>query len=962
MSAVQAATRPPASRGRGALLPPLCVALLCGGYAVGAALDWCTPRLALIMGDFGLAGAALAACVSCLWYARVVPGRDRLAWALFALSSAMVAAGNSVWGWYEVVLRQPVPRASVADFCFLMFAPPAIIGLLLLAKRPVSKASWVCLGLDAWLIGGSLVTLTWTLALAKAADWDGRSTARVALSLAYPVLDIMLVSMVLALHFRRGAANRSAVNTAISALALTVLCDALFTSPLLRERYHSGQILDAGWFAGSMLLAYAPWAGRRERAAGEQRRPPPEREATGPLSALTPYLAAAVCMLGILYDVLGGRRIDRVVVFTGCTVALVLVVRQGIVLMENIGLTRELVEKENHFRSLVQGSSDVIMLVAPSGLLRYVSPAAQGVYGRDSREMTDTELASHIHPEDLGRVLHEVRRFLAAPPAEEPATRIECRIRSGDRGWLNVESSINRYQGGLIFNSRDVTERVRLQAQLQHNAFHDPLTDLPNRALFTERVAQALGGRREGDGDAAVLYIDLDGFKAVNDTVGHHAGDELLVQAARRLQDAVRAGDTAARLGGDEFAALICGGTGDRHLRERRIWEIAERLRLTLSEPYVVTGSTHVRVAASIGVAFATAGGSSAELMRNADLAMYRAKSGGKNRVELYAPQMQAEAAHRAERAARVRSALHDGEFTLLHQPVVDLHTGAVEGVHAHARWRSEQGVLFTPAEFLRFADGPVAADDGPDARLDCRDRAEVLRWTLEEAVEQTAHRYRRGLRVPVTVRLPVRRLMARDLPPKSVESLLARHELPPGALQLELADHDPRVPLEELERRLVALRRAGVRIALGGFGSGYAGLVALRRLPVDVLTLERALTEGLVESPRQHKITAGLLRIARDLGLRVVADGVDRADQASALRDIGCSHGRGSAFAGPLEETGLRGALTLGGYPVPRLPGLAVASTVGAALPVRKGGSAGPDPLTSPPLRSHTETSVPPA
>lgn len=255
-----------------------------------------------------------------------------------------------------------------------------------------------------------------------------------------------------------------------------------------------------------------------------------------------------MCTLGILYNVLNGRSPDRVVLITAGAVVLALVVRQGIMLLDNITLTQELAQKENHFRSLVQGSSDVIMIAAPNGMLRYVSPAAAGVYGQAAEDLVGTELAHLIHPEDLGCVVHEVRRFLAASPGEEPTTRIECRFKSGDDGWLNVESTVNRHHGGLIFNSRDVTERVRLQAQLQHNAEHDPLTDLPNRALFTQRVQQALSGRRSTDRGTAVLFIDLDGFKAVNDTIGHQAGDELLVQAARRLQDAVRYGDTASRL------------------------------------------------------------------------------------------------------------------------------------------------------------------------------------------------------------------------------------------------------------------------------------------------------------------------------------------------------------------------------------------------------------------------------
>lgn len=943
----------PVPGGRGGLVPQLLLALVCGGYTTGAALGWGSTEVALVMGDFGLAAAAAAATVSALLYARTAAGPHRPAWLLFAVSSAMVTLGNAIWGWYEVVLRRPVPQTSAADYCFLMFAPPAIIGLLVLAKRPVTRAGWVCLALDTWLIGGSLLTLSWSLALAHAAEFDGPSTARTALSLAYPLLDIVLVSMVLALHFRR-TANRAAVNTAIAALALTVLCDALFTSPLLRAHYRSGQVLDAGWFAGSLLLAYAPWvAASLQPAAAPVAAPGPDtggatRKVTGSMTALTPYLAAAVCTLGILYNVITGQKCDRVVLLTGSTVVMALVIRQGIMLLDNIALTQELAQQENHFRSLVQGSSDVIMIAAPSGVLRYVSPAAKGVYGRDPTELVGTELAAHIHPDDIGRVVHEVRRFLAAPPGDEPATRIDCRIRSGhardgQEGWLHVESTVNRYQGGLIFNSRDITERVRLQAQLQHNASHDPLTDLPNRALFTERVGNALTGRRAADARAAVLYVDLDGFKAVNDSAGHQVGDDLLVQAARRLRDSLRAGDTAARLGGDEFAALVCApgpapapalgpeqdtdsaevpdpGSADpepgpgresgaereaREVRDQRIRDIADRLRAVLSEPYWVDG-VEVRVGASIGIAYAEAGATPGEIMRRADLAMYRAKQAGKGRVELYAPQMQADAVRRTALAGRLRKALDDGEFTLLHQPVVELSGGRITGVEAQARWRSAQGILLTPGEFLR------AADDG-DRSLD------LGRWLLEHAVEQAALRYGAGHRIPVTVRLSARRLLHRDLPATAVEKLLARHELPAGGLVLEVTGCDPRIVPEELEYRLTGLRGLGVRIALSGFGRGHGALGALRALPVDLVKLDRTFVDGLIESARLHKITSGLLGIAADLGVRTVADGIDRPEQVQTLRDMGCTHGLGMAFSGLLDENRLRGSLSRGRYPVPR-------------------------------------------
>nr|WP_234314823.1 diguanylate cyclase [Streptomyces sp. NRRL F-5135] len=942
-----AGRRPFAGGGTG-LPAQLLLALICGGYAAGAALGWGSTELALFMGDFGLSLAAAIAAVSCYFYGRGHGRPCRPAWLLFSFSSAMASAGNAVWGWYEVVLGRPVPTFSLADLFFLCFAPPAIVGLLVLAKRPVSRAGWVCLALDSWLIGGSLLTLSWSLALARTTRFEGESVTQSALALAYPLLDIVLVSMVLALHFRRGTGSRSAVNTAIAALALTVLCDALFTSPLLRDSYRSGQLLDAGWFAGSLLLAYAPWGVRRlpESVPAVRQNRPPGRPLVGSLAAITPYLAAAVCTLGILYNVIEGRRVDRVVVLTGCTVVLALVVRQGIMLVDNIALTHELAQKENHFRSLVQGSSDVIMIAAPSGILRYVSPAASGVYGREAEDLVGAELASIIHPDDLGRVVREVRRFLAAPPSEEPTTRIECRFRSGTGDWLNVESTVNRHQGGLIFNSRDVTERVRLQAQLQHNAEHDPLTDLPNRALFTERVRQALSGRRTTDPGTAVLFIDLDGFKAVNDRLGHQVGDELLILAAQRLQESVRAGDTAARLGGDEFAAIVLGdGGSDREAREHQVHEIADRLRLRLSQPYRIDGHD-VRVAASIGVAFAEPGTSPATLMRNADLAMYRAKAGGKNRVEMYAPQMQmqADAVRRTERAARARTAPRDGEFALLHQPVVQLSTGRITAVSAQARRRSAPGLPLTPAELLRGSGR--GADEGERA-------AGLGRRLLEEAVAQAAERSRSGHHVPVTVRLPARGLLAASPPLGSVGSLgavgpvegvLARHGLPPGALTIELADGDARGSLDELEHRLVALRRLGVRIALDGFGSGHASINALRRLPVDVVKLDRCLVEGVVESARLHKITAGLLRIAGDLGMQSVAEGVDHPEQVLALRAMGCTHGQGMAFAGPLDEYRLRRALVRGSYPLPTSTAPGRAGTP-PALPAGArsgGGSAG--------------------
>ena len=422
--------RPPVSGGPSALLSQLLLAVLCGGYAVGSAFGWGSDEIALVMGDFGLSRRGAAprpSPASSTPAAAADPLPPRLAAVRPLLRHGRAAATQSGGG-TRWCCAPPVPSPSLADLFFLCFAPPAIVGLLVLAKRPVTRAGWVCLALDAWLIGGSLLTLSWSLALAQTAQLRrARASRRIALSLAYPLLDIVLVSMVLALHFRRSAANRSAINTAIAALALTVLCDALFTSPLLREHYHSGQLLDAGWFAGSLLLAYAPWVARLgagrvradrssargaraagHRAARSQVHWPPSPRISPPLSA--PSASSTTC--------LDGRRVDRVV--------------RPHRLHGGAGARRPPGHHaaRQHRPHPGAGAEGEPLPVPGAGLQRRHHDrradrhAAVRQPGR-RRASTDgtpriwsaPSLPRSSIPKDLGRVVHEVRRFLAASPA-----------------------------------------------------------------------------------------------------------------------------------------------------------------------------------------------------------------------------------------------------------------------------------------------------------------------------------------------------------------------------------------------------------------------------------------------------------------------------------------------------------------------------------------------------------------
>lgn len=632
------------------------VVVLAAAYTAGSVLHWGSPphpgeggayTLADLMGDFGLSAVGALAALSCAWRALVARRRLRVSWLLFAASALVAGLGNAVWGWYEVVLKSTPPSPSVADWMFLFFAPFAMAGTLMHYRGPGSALGWLKMLLDGVMIAGALFTGGWAVALAQDAGADGTSTPRVALSLAYPVFDILLVSLVLSLRFRGASRDGASMATLVAGYSVIVVCDGIWTVPSVRAAYASGELLDSGWFFGYLLLVVAPWMSVWTRGAQRHRARhwfhtsivAGTRRSLVVLGLLLPYLAGCICLAGIMVDGLSDdHRVHPALLAAGVAVLAALVVRQGMTLLENQRLNRQLIIREDHFRSLVQGSSDVIMTVDPSGWLGYISPAVLHVFGYEPDTLAGTSLYRLVHPDDRRAVARAIQRFLTGHAV---SAAIDCRVRAAqplplDGGialWRHAECTLTRHRGGLVFTCRDVSDRVALQQQLAYNAYHDSLTGLPNRALFADRLERALSQSSVADRPVAVVFLDLDWFKAVNDAGGHAAGDALLTEVAARLRGSVRADDTVARFGGDEFAALVeCGPDG------YAAHEVAARLHSALTRPYLLLGARFV-VGASIGVAFWRAGASAAELMREADLAMYEAKAGGKGRVVIHGPQ-----------------------------------------------------------------------------------------------------------------------------------------------------------------------------------------------------------------------------------------------------------------------------------------------------------------------------------
>jgi diguanylate cyclase (GGDEF)-like protein len=436
---------------------------------------------------------------------------------------------------------------------------------------------------------------------------------------------------------------------------------------------------------------------------------------------------------------------------------------------------------------------------------------------------------------------------------------------------------------GLVITLRDVTERRRLEDELTHRASHDSLTGLANRVLFQDRLRQSVARARRTGAVVGMLFVDLDDFKVVNDTLGHDVGDRLLVAVGQRLADCLRAQDTAARLGGDEFAALI-----DDARDVQEIEQVAARINAALAEPFPL-GDGVVSGVASIGVATTDEADDEEALRRQADLALYDAKAAGKGQWRRFQPALHTAVLARLELRAGLDRAVAGNQFELRYQPITELTTGAAVGFEALVRWRHPTRGLIPPSQFIA-----VAEETGLIVQIGD--------WVLTQALLDARRwpRDGRGGQRYVSVNVSVRQFRG----PGFVDRVLAevtRSGLPPGALMLELTESLLLRDDEGVWADLAALRQAGVRIAIDDFGTGYSSLSYLRHVPIDVLKVDRSFVDAIATSAQQRALVDGVIRLAHTLGLEVVAEGIEDPAERELLIAMGCRQGQGYLFARPL-------------------------------------------------------------
>jgi len=439
---------------------------------------------------------------------------------------------------------------------------------------------------------------------------------------------------------------------------------------------------------------------------------------------------------------------------------------------------------------------------------------------------------------------------------------------------------------GTVVTVRDVGERKTLEERLRHQAFHDPLTGLPNRALFEDRVRHAVARvRRHGHG-LAVLFVDLDDFKTVNDSLGHGAGDELLRKVAGRLDQCTRSEDTVARLGGDEFAVLVETPQGITQAED-----VASRLHATLDDtPFEVAGH-ELFMHSSVGIALADNGASSEDLLRNADMAMYAAKASGKGRTEVFRATMHMAARKRLQLSGDLRRALRDGDLTVQYQPLVRLEDGQVLGAEALARWNHSEIGDVSPEDFI-----PIAEETGLIVDLG--------RWVLGEACRQAKEWQDTGAANPpiyVSVNVSARQFRQPGTVVRQVREATSESGVNPSLLVLEITESVLMQDREAVGRELSELQGLGVRVAIDDFGTGYSALSYLREFPIDMVKMDRSFVNDLASGAGDAALVKSVVELGGALDMQIVAEGIERRDQLESLSGLNCDVGQGYFFARPL-------------------------------------------------------------
>jgi len=866
-------------------------------YLVWERSDWGSPTVRDLLGNIAFMPLNLAVLALYFLAARspVLDPGVRRALRFLALGSTLVFTGNAISTWYLMGLGEN-PPVTWADPFYLGDSLCTLAALLSfpLARRTRMERWKFVLDAAMVLVGGAVAIWFWSVR--PAAEGDS-SVAVTILAYAYPLASLLLLLGITTVLLRRPVdGNRLAFGMLVTGVTVSIVADLVFTYIVRETGGRSASWIDSAYLVTYILLiAGAERYYRHPKARLEGAAMP--RTRSQPVSPL-PYVAVAATYGLLLLTVVSPWTDPVSGVAVGALLVTALVVaRQVITVRENVRLLADTAARQNEarFRSLVQHSSDVIMVTRPNGTMRFVSPSASRVFGYEPAALLGRPLATLLHPADRDRATQLFAEVVAGPGVIGP---VEWRFRQADGSWLHAEILATNLLGdptvrGIVLNTRDVSERKRLEEQLTHQAFHDPLTGLANRALFRDRVSHALALAQRQGHPITVLFLDLDDFKRVNDSLGHAEGDRLLIAAAERFESCARAADTVSRLGGDEFAILIehVAGSDGRP-------ELLQRLEEAMTYPFALSGN-QVQVSASIGVATASPGDTADDLLRNADVAMYAAKRRGKGRSETYELRMYADVRERLEMEAALRTALETNQLSLHFQPIVSLKTGALYGVEALVRWDHPTRGHLLPQSFITLAE-----ETGLIVPLGA--------WVLTEACRQVQEWRALFPETPlcVSVNISGRQLQGGGVTCALREALATTGASADGVV-LEITESVLMQQTDTVQERLWELKSLGVRLAIDDFGTGYSSLSYLQRFPIDILKIAKPFVDDVGSGTEKSALARAIVGLGETLKLRTIAEGIERGDQRAALLELGCDLGQGHYFSRALPPDGIARLLT---------------------------------------------------
>ena len=824
----------------------------------------------------------------------------RRALRLMGIGSLSVLVGNSISVYY-VVIRRESPPVSWADLFYLSDSALLLTALFAFPLSRRIHLEWWKFVLDAAmvLVGGGVLIWYFTVR-PGAAGLPGQWGATV-LTFAYPLASLLVLLGITAVLLRGPMdRNRWAFGFLVAGVLLSVIGDLALGLVRIETGERGASLVDAVYLMVYLLMiASAELYFRRPlpRAAGTEEYQPRSQ----PLSPL-PYAAVAVTFGLLLVEAFKpGRQPVSQLAVGALVITILVVVRQLLAVRQNVRLLAETAARQNEawFQSLVQHSSDVILVVEADGTIRFVSPSASRVLRYDPERLLGLPVHSLLLPEDRDRALGFLRDACQATDLPAP---IAWGFRQPDGSALQTETiATNLIEDptvrGIVLNIRDVSERKRLEQELLHQAFHDSLTGLANRALFRDRVSHALALARRQGRDITVLFLDLDDFKKVNDSLGHAEGDRLLVAASERFLACGRATDTVARLGGDEFGILIedVRGTEGSAL-------LVERLTGAMQAPFHL-GHNEVHVTASFGIATAVGEETADDLLRNADLAMYTAKRQGKGRFATYESRMVADVRQRLEMEAALRTAIEREELILHYQPIMHLRTGQIFGFEALVRWNHPRFGHLLPQHFV-----PLAEETGQIVRLGG--------WVLREACAQI-HRWREqypDAQWTMAVNLSGRQLEEPELVHET-RAALAMTGVDPAALVLEITESVLMQQADSALQQLRAMKSLGVSLAIDDFGTGYSSLSYLRRFPIDILKIAKPFIDDVGAGVEKSALARAIIGLGDTLKLKTIAEGVEIAEQRAALVTLGCELGQGYFFSPALPGVGIERMLRDGSW-----------------------------------------------